>query len=177
MAMFGNTNQPIDVMVQTGHLFEPMPDVIRDDMAFIDRLHFYLPGWEIPKMRNDLFTDHYGFVVDYLAEALARTAQAQFHRGHRSPLRDRGRISMPATARRSRKTVSGLMKIYLSARQATKDELAETPRVGDGRPAAGEGAAQEDGLLRVLPDVLQLHATSKPARSGSSASPSRAAGT
>jgi len=58
IAMFGNTNQPVDVMVQTGHLFAPMPDVIRDDMAFIDRLHFYLPGWEIPKMRNDLFTDH-----------------------------------------------------------------------------------------------------------------------
>ena len=47
-----------------------MPDTIRDDMAFIDRLHFYLPGWEIPQMRNNLFTDHYGFVVDYLPEAL-----------------------------------------------------------------------------------------------------------
>ena len=70
IALFGNTNQPIDVMVQTGHLFEPMPDVIRDDMAFIDRVHFYLPGWEIPKMRNEFFTDHYGFVVDYLAEAV-----------------------------------------------------------------------------------------------------------
>ena len=70
IAMFGNTNQPVDVMVQTGHLFAPMPDVIRDDMAFIDRLHCYLPGWEIPKMRNEYFTDHYGFVVDYLAEAL-----------------------------------------------------------------------------------------------------------
>ncbi|MGC9319916.1 MAG: BREX system Lon protease-like protein BrxL, partial [Armatimonadota bacterium] len=46
----------------------PMPDVIRDDMAFIDRLHFYLPGWEVPKMRNEHFTDHYGFVIDYLAE-------------------------------------------------------------------------------------------------------------
>jgi predicted ATP-dependent Lon-type protease len=44
IAMFGNTQQPIDVMVQTGHLFAPMPDVIRDDMAFIDRLHFYLPA-------------------------------------------------------------------------------------------------------------------------------------
>ena len=70
IAMFGNTQQPIDVMVQTGHLFAPMPDVIRDDMAFIDRLHCYLPGWEIPKMRNEFFTDHYGFVIDYLAEAL-----------------------------------------------------------------------------------------------------------
>ncbi len=49
IAMFGNTNQPIDIMVQTGHLFEPMPTVIRDDMAFIDRLHFYLPGWENPE--------------------------------------------------------------------------------------------------------------------------------
>ena len=78
IAMFGNTNQPVDVMVQTGHLFAPMPDVIRDDMAFIDRLHFYLPGWEIPKMRNDLFTDHYGFVVDYLAEALRELRKHNF---------------------------------------------------------------------------------------------------
>ncbi len=68
--MFGNTNQPVDVMVQSSHLFEPMPDVIRDDMAFIDRLHFYLPGWEVPKLQESMFTNHYGFVVDYLAEAL-----------------------------------------------------------------------------------------------------------
>ena len=60
IAMFGNTNQPIDVMVQMGHLFAPMPDVIRYDIAFIDRLHFYLPGWEMPQMRNAHFTDHYG---------------------------------------------------------------------------------------------------------------------
>src|SRR5437899_2744995 len=78
IAMFGNTNQPIDVMVQTGHLFAPMPDTIRDDMAFIDRLHFYLPGWEIPQMRNELFTGHYGFVVDYLAEALREMRKHNF---------------------------------------------------------------------------------------------------
>src|SRR5258708_6275357 len=97
IAMFGNTNQPIDVMVQTGHLFAPMPDTIRDDMAFIDRLHFYLPGWEIPKMRNDLFTDHYGFVVDYLAEALRElrrhnwTELSDRHFPMRSPLVTRHR--------------------------------------------------------------------------------------
>ena len=51
-------------MVQTGHLFAPLPDIIRDDMAFIDRLHFYLPGWEVPKMRNEHFTDRYGFAVN-----------------------------------------------------------------------------------------------------------------
>lgn len=124
IAMFGNTNQPIEVMVQSGHLFEPMPDVIRDDMAFIDRLHAYLPGWEIPKMRNDLFTDHYGFVVDYLAEALRELRKHNFteiidhHFGLGPHLNARDRKAV-------RKTVSGLMKILHPHGQCTKEELAE----------------------------------------------------
>ena len=124
IAMFGNTNQPIDVMVQTGHLFAPMPDIIRDDMAFIDRLHFYLPGWEIPKMRNDLFTDHYGFVVDYLAEALremrkhnfTEVIDRHFSMGAHLNARDRKAV---------RKTVSGLMKILFPHGEVTQEELAE----------------------------------------------------
>ncbi len=124
IAMFGNTNQPIDVMVQSGHLFEPMPEVIRDDMAFIDRLHCYLPGWEIPKMRNDLFTDHYGFVVDYLAEALrelrkhnyTEVIDRHFSMGAHLNARDRKAV---------RKTVSGLMKILYPHGECTQDELAE----------------------------------------------------
>jgi ATP-dependent Lon protease len=124
IAMFGNTNQPIDVMVQTGHLFAPMPDIIRDDMAFIDRLHFYLPGWEIPKMRNDLFTDHYGFVVDYLAEALremrkhnfTEVIDRHFSMGAHLNARDRKAV---------RKTVSGLMKILFPHGEVTQDELGE----------------------------------------------------
>jgi ATP-dependent Lon protease len=124
IAMFGNTNQPVDVMVQTGHLFAPMPDVIRDDMAFIDRLHFYLPGWEIPKMRNELFTDHYGFVVDYLAEALremrkhnfTEVIDRHFSMGAHLNARDRKAV---------RKTVSGLMKILFPHGEVTRDELAE----------------------------------------------------
>lgn len=124
IAMFGNTNQPIDVMVQTGHLFAPMPDVIRDDMAFIDRLHFYLPGWEIPKMRNELFTDHYGFVVDYLAEALREMRKHNFtevvdrHFSMGSHLNARDRKAV-------RKTVSGLMKILYPHGEVTQEELAE----------------------------------------------------
>jgi len=124
IAMFGNTNQPIDVMVQTGHLFAPMPDVIRDDMAFIDRLHFYVPGWEIPKMRNDLFTDHYGFVVDYLAEALREMRKHNFtevidrHFSLGSHLNARDRKAV-------RKTVSGLMKILYPHGEATSEEMAE----------------------------------------------------
>jgi len=129
IAMFGNTNQPIDVMVQTGHLFAPMPDVIRDDMAFIDRLHFYLPGWEIPKMRNDLFTDHYGFVVDYLAEALremrkhnfTEVIDRHFSLGAHLNARDRKAV---------RKTVSGLMKIIFPHGEVTQDELAEILEFG-----------------------------------------------
>ena len=124
IAMFGNTNQPIDVMVQTGHLFAPMPDVIRDDMAFIDRLHFYLPGWEIPKMRNELFTDHYGFVVDYLAEALrelrkhnfTEVIDRHFSLGAHLNARDRKAV---------RKTVSGLMKMLYPHGEVTQEELAE----------------------------------------------------
>jgi ATP-dependent Lon protease len=124
IAMFGNTNQPIDVMVQTGHLFAPMPDIIRDDMAFIDRLHFYVPGWEVPKMRNDMFTDHYGFVVDFLAEALrelrkhnfTEVIERHFSLGAHLNARDRKAV---------RKTVSGLMKILHPHAEVSKEDLAE----------------------------------------------------
>lgn len=124
IAMFGNTNQPIDVMVQTGHLFAPMPDVIRDDMAFIDRLHYYLPGWEIPKMHNEHFTDHYGFVVDYLAEALRELRKHNFtevidhHFALGSHLNARDRKAV-------RKTVSGLMKVLYPHGEISREELAE----------------------------------------------------
>jgi ATP-dependent Lon protease len=124
IAMFGNTNQPVDVMVQTGHLFAPMPDVIRDDMAFIDRLHFYIPGWEIPKMHNDLFTDHYGFVVDYLAEALREMRKHNFteiidrHFSLGAHLNARDRKAV-------RKTVSGLMKIVHPHGEVSQEDLAE----------------------------------------------------
>ena len=124
IAMFGNTNQPIDVMVQTGHLFAPMPDVIRDDMAFIDRIHYYLPGWEVPKMRPALFTNHYGFVVDYFAEALralrkhnfTEVIDKHFSLGAHLKARDRKAV---------RKTVSGLMKILYPQGEVTKEQLTE----------------------------------------------------
>lgn len=124
LAMFGNTQQPIDVMVQTGHLFAPMPDVIRDDMAFIDRLHFYVPGWEIPKMRNEHFTDHYGFVVDYLAEALRELRKTNFtevidhHFSLGAHLNARDRKAV-------RRTVSGMMKILHPHGEVSRDDLDE----------------------------------------------------
>ncbi len=128
IAMFGNTQQPVDVMVQTGHLFTPLPDVIRDDMAFIDRLHFYLPGWEVPKMRNEHFTDHYGFVVDYLAEALRELRKHNyteiidhyFSLGAHLNARDRKAV---------RRTVSGMVKILHPHGQVSRDDLEEILRL------------------------------------------------
>tara|TARA_Y100001978_G_C23670105_1_gene423286 strand:+ start:25 stop:1479 length:1455 start_codon:yes stop_codon:yes gene_type:complete len=128
IAMFGNTQQPIDVMVQTGHLFTPMPEIIRDDMAFIDRLHYYLPGWEIPKMRNEFFTDHYGFVIDYLAEALrdlrklnyTELCDNYFGLGTHLNARDRKAV---------RRTVSGLVKIIHPEGCPTQDDLEDILKI------------------------------------------------
>lgn len=124
IAMFGNTNQPVEVMVQSGHLFEPMPTIIRDDMAFIDRLHFYLPGWEVPKMQTEHFTDHFGFVVDYLAEALRELRKQNytealdryFSLGSHLNARDRKAV---------RKTVSGLMKVIHPHGEVSQEDLTE----------------------------------------------------
>lgn len=124
IAMFGNTNQPVEVMVRSSHLFVPMPDVIREDMAFLDRIHFYIPGWEIPKMRVEFFTDHYGFVVDYLAEALrelrkhnfTETIDRHFSLGSHLNARD---------VKAVRKTFSGLLKLIYPHGDYSKDELAD----------------------------------------------------
>jgi len=124
IALFGNTNQPVDVMVRSSHLFMPMPDVIREDMAFLDRVHFYLPGWEVPKMRVEFFTDHYGFIVDYLAEALRELRKHNF-----TEIIDRhfslGSHLNARDVKAVRKTVSGLVKLVYPDGELSKDELAE----------------------------------------------------
>ena len=124
IAMFGNTNQPVEVMVRSSHLFMPMPDVIREDMAFLDRIHFYIPGWEIPKMRVEFFTDHYGFVVDYLAEALRELRKHNF-----TEIIDRhfsfGSHLNARDVKAVRKSVSGLVKLIYPHGEVTKGELSE----------------------------------------------------
>jgi ATP-dependent Lon protease len=124
IAMFGNTNQPVEVMVKSSHLFAPMPEVVRDDWAFLDRIHFYLPGWEVPKMRIEFFTEHYGFVVDYLAEALR-----ELRRHNRTESMDRhfslGSHLNARDVKAVRKTVSGLGKLIYPHGELTREELAE----------------------------------------------------
>src|SRR5690606_911371 len=124
IAMFGNINQPVEVLVKTSHLFAPLPEVIRDDMAFLDRIHYYLPGWEVPKMQNEFFTDHYGFVVDYLAEALRELRKHNF-----TEYVDRyfafGSHLNTRDVKAVRKTISGLMKLLYPHGEITRDEMEE----------------------------------------------------
>jgi ATP-dependent Lon protease len=124
IAMFGNTNQPVEVMVKSSHLFMPMPDVIRDDLAFLDRIHYYIPGWEVPKMRMEFFTDHYGFVVDYLAEALRELRRYNF-----TEIVDQyfsfGQHLNARDVKAVRKTISGLVKLIYPEGRPTKEELSE----------------------------------------------------
>jgi ATP-dependent Lon protease len=64
----GNINQSVSSLLKTHHLFAPFPEAMNNDSAFFDRIHYYLPGWEVPKFRPEHFTDRYGFIVDYIAE-------------------------------------------------------------------------------------------------------------
>jgi len=124
IAMFGNTNQPVEVMVRSSHLFMPMPSVIRDDMAFLDRMHFYLPGWEVPKMRNEFLTSSYGFVVDYFAEALRHLRQANYT-DRVDHYFDLGAHLNTRDVKAVRKTVSGLLKLLHPSGDCAREEMEE----------------------------------------------------
>ncbi len=105
----GNTSKPHEELVRTAHLFADLPAQMIDP-AFLDRLHYYLPGWEVPKLEARHFTDHFGFVSDYFAEAMrqlrksnqVRAIDADFSLGSHLSARDERAV---------RKTVSGLLKI------------------------------------------------------------------
>jgi ATP-dependent Lon protease len=66
----GNINQPVETVLQTSHLFSPLSDEVNSDTAFLDRIHFYLPGWEVTKFAPQHFTDNFGFSTDYFSEVL-----------------------------------------------------------------------------------------------------------
>lgn len=78
MVFVGNINQSVDVLLKTSSLFDPFPPEIGTDTAFLDRIHCYLPGWEIPKFRPEHFTDDYGFITDYMAEFLRELRKEQY---------------------------------------------------------------------------------------------------
>jgi len=122
--MFGNTNHPVDVMVRSSHLFVSLPEVIREDAAFLDRIHYYIPGWEIPKMRPDLFTNHYGFITDYFAEALKELRKRNYTEAidHYFSM---GAALKSRDVKAVRKTVSGLVKLIYPDGEVTRAQMEE----------------------------------------------------
>lgn len=78
MVFVGNINQSVDVLLKTSSLFDPFPVEMGTDTAFLDRMHCYLPGWEIPKFRPEHFTNDYGFITDYLSEFIRELRKEQY---------------------------------------------------------------------------------------------------
>ena len=124
MVFVGNINQSVEVILKTSNLFEPFPPEMATDSAFFDRMHYYLPGWEIPKMRPELITDEYGFITDYISEFFRemrkRTYSDAFDKYFKlgNNLNQRDVIAV-------RKTVSGLVKILYPNGKFTKEQLEE----------------------------------------------------
>ncbi len=124
MVFVGNINQSVDVLLKTSSLFDPFPREMGTDTAFLDRIHCYIPGWEIPKFRPEHFTNDYGFITDYLAEFLRELRKEQygdaldqyFHLGKN--LNQRDTIAV-------RRMVGGFIKLLYPNGEYTKEQLEE----------------------------------------------------
>lgn len=124
MVFVGNINQSVDVLLKTSSLFDPFPPEMGTDTAFLDRIHCYLPGWEVPKFRPEHFTNDYGFITDYLAgwiremrkEQLGDTLDKYFRLGKN--LNQRDVIAV-------RKMVDGYLKLMYPNGEFGKDEVEE----------------------------------------------------
>ncbi|HHW04164.1 MAG TPA: protease Lon-related BREX system protein BrxL [Thermoanaerobacterales bacterium] len=127
MVFIGNINQSVDVLLKTSHLFDPFPEAMANDTAFFDRMHYYIPGWEIPKFRPEFFTDEYGFITDYLAEFLREMRKRSF-----SDALDRyfrlGNNLNQRDVIAVRKTVSGLVKLIYPNGEFGRDDIEEILR-------------------------------------------------
>jgi len=124
MVFIGNINQSVEVLLKTSSLFEPFPPEMGTDTAFLDRMHCYIPGWEIPKFRPKHFTDDYGFITDYLAEFIRELRKEQygdaidkFYRLGKT-LNQRDTIAV-------RKIVGGMIKLLYPDGEYTKEQLEE----------------------------------------------------
>lgn len=124
MVFVGNINQSVDSLLKTSHLFDPFPAAMAYDTAFLDRMHCYVPGWEIPKYRPDYFTGDYGFITDYLSEFMKEmrkepygdAADKYFRFGNN--LNQRDMIAV-------RKMISGFTKLIYPDGVYTKEEMEE----------------------------------------------------
>ena len=119
MVFVGNINQSVDVLQKTSHLFEPFPAVMAYDTAFLDRMHCYVPGWEIPKYRPDFFTDDYGFITDYLSEYMREMRKESYGDAFDKYFRLGNNLNQRDTIA-VRKMVSGFVKLVYPDGEYTK---------------------------------------------------------
>ena len=124
LVFIGNINEKPEILLKISHLFSPFPDEFNNDSAFFDRIHCYLPGWEVPKLKSDLFTDHFGFITDYFSEFLRAMRKKDLthvlnkYFTFNKDVNKRDEIAI-------RKTVSGLVKIMYPDLNYTKEEIKE----------------------------------------------------
>ena len=128
MVFVGNINQSVDVLLKTSSLFDPFPPEMGTDTAFLDRLHCYLPGWEIPKLRPEHFTDDYGFITDYLAEFLRELRKEQYGDALDRYFRLGKNLNQRDTIA-VRKMVGGLVKLVYPDGEFQKEDLEEILRL------------------------------------------------
>ena len=124
MGFVGNINQSVDVLLKTSSLFDPFPPEMGTDTAFLDRIHCYLPGWEIPKFRPEHFTNDYGFITDYLSEFIRELRKEQ----HGDELDRYFRLGKNLNQRDTiavRKMVGGLIKLLYPDGEYEKEDMQE----------------------------------------------------
>lgn len=124
MVFVGNINQSVDVLLKTSSLFDPFPPEMGTDTAFLDRMHCYLPGWEIPKFRPEHFTDDYGFITDYLSEFIRELRKEQYGDALDHYFRLGKNLNQRDTIA-VRRMVDGYLKLVYPDGKFTKDDLEE----------------------------------------------------
>lgn len=124
MVFVGNINQSVDVLLKTSSLFDPFPPEMGTDTAFLDRMHCYLPGWEIPKFRPEHFTDDYGFITDYLSEFIRELRKEQYGDALDRYFRLGKNLNQRDTIA-VRRMVDGYLKLIYPDGQFTKDDVEE----------------------------------------------------
>lgn len=124
MVFVGNINQSVDVLLKTSSLFDPFPPEMGTDTAFLDRIHCYLPGWEIPKFRPEHFTDDYGFITDYLAEFIRELRKEQYGDALDKYFRLGANLNQRDTIA-VRRMVDGLIKLVYPDGEFTREQLEE----------------------------------------------------
>lgn len=124
MVFVGNINQSVDVLLKTSSLFDPFPPEMGTDTAFLDRMHCYIPGWEIPKFRPEHFTNDYGFITDYLAEFIRELRKEQYGDALDKYFRLGKNLNQRDTIA-VRKMVGGMIKLLYPDGEFTKEQLEE----------------------------------------------------